>query len=70
MHSRLKTDFDLKEKKLVPGPGSYKLTAMEVGNKGHYPLSNMKQNIFNLETQVHHDTIAWVLLTSKSPVLA
>jgi len=42
MHSRLKTDFDLKEKKLVPGPGSYKLTAMEVGNKGHYPLSNMK----------------------------
>lgn len=28
MHIRLKTDFDLKEKKLVPGPGSYKLSAV------------------------------------------
>jgi hypothetical protein len=42
MYSRLNTDFNLKEKKLVPGPGSYQLTAVEVGNKGRYPLSTMK----------------------------
>jgi hypothetical protein len=28
MGERIKTDFSLKEKKTIPGPGTYKLTAI------------------------------------------
>jgi len=38
---RLKTDFDLKYRKEVPGPGTYKLGATEIGN-GTYFLSTYK----------------------------
>ena len=41
MGERIKTDFDLKYKKSIPGPGTYKLTATEIG-KGSYMLSTYK----------------------------
>jgi len=42
MGERIKTDFDAKQKILIPGPGSYKLNAIQIGNKGSYVLSSLK----------------------------
>lgn len=42
MGQRIKTDYDEKEKKQIPGPGSYKLNGTEIGHKGAYVLSNLK----------------------------
>jgi hypothetical protein len=42
MGERIKTDFDLKEKVLIPGPGSYRLNAVQIGNKGSYVLSSLR----------------------------
>lgn len=55
MGERIKTDFDMKEKKSIPGPGSYKLNGTEIGNKGLYVLSTLKYFFLHLETQGRQD---------------
>jgi hypothetical protein len=39
---RIKTEPDAKEKRTIPGPGTYKLNATDLSNKGQYILSTVK----------------------------
>jgi hypothetical protein len=39
---RIKTEPALKEKKMIPGPGSYKLDAIQMKDRGSYVLSSYK----------------------------
>ena len=45
MGQRIKTDPNVREKKDIPGPGTYKLTSIEIANQGRYALSNFKYQL-------------------------
>jgi hypothetical protein len=42
MGIRIKTEPNIKEKETIPGPGSYNLKGIQLGNKGTYVLSTLK----------------------------
>lgn len=39
---RIMTEPDIKEKMTIPGPGTYKVNATDLSNKGHYVLSTVR----------------------------
>ena len=39
---RIMTEPDIKEKMTIPGPGTYKVNATNLSNKGHYVLSTVR----------------------------
>lgn len=48
-----------KQRKNIPGPGAYNLKATEIGQKGHYVLSNFKYLQIDIEIQYLLDIILW-----------
>lgn len=49
MGARINTDFSLKYKRSIPGPGSYQVASTDLC-QGHFLLSNFRYCILNAET--------------------